>query len=187
MKKWILFALFIFSSGLYASESLSDQVEISVTPVQPLVLAGNFEFDYHGQERTVRGPWFRTQLRVSNTSSQTVTVATISYKVKFQGGEMQLTSIPSLFNFAVDCGDKSMRTLFTDFGEFLSGDSGYVRLTAHNLPSTCPRIVEIPAFYVDQLPESQSQFEVEVTVEGWFGPYGSPSDRFTKVVHFRTQ
>jgi hypothetical protein len=78
MRKCILILLASIATVAGATPSLSDQVRVDIAPAKPVVFNAPFSYDMNGKTVVVEAPWLRSQLRLTNGSSQPVTVVSVN-------------------------------------------------------------------------------------------------------------
>jgi hypothetical protein len=173
--------LLLISVSAHAGPTLSDQVDVSVLPDKPIVITGDTT---DGKGQTIRGPWFQTRFRLTNNSSQPVTVVAISYTIESARDTVVGSFAANDFNFSTECNGKSVMTNYTDFGVFLPGDSGSFRLISRG---DCDATT-MPVFFFGSL-SSQDRYvyTVHIHLQGWFGTYDNPTDSLKKDLTFQTQ
>jgi hypothetical protein len=110
-----------------SSKSESSAVLITLTPSVPIVFTGNLQYTNPGGTTvSVTEPWFKFQVNINNTSSQSVTIIGLHIDVtgtdSFGNSNTVSTDFsPENDNFTLTNGSLQIVCQFTDYGQFDPG------------------------------------------------------------------
>lgn len=198
-----LSALLIFGAAQCSNKGKSSQIDLEVTPDQPIVITGDFKVG----DRTISSPWFRFKVKVTNNSDEDVTIIAINmivdaFSTTGQMIEKKTVLVPSDDNTTVDCSaDITWSVEYDNFGVILPGQSRYLYLKpSDSSPAPGVGVCTVAGETIDPVwlyfggapdkdHDGTSSYAYRVTLDpvGWFGDFENPTDRFEKSIYFSTQ
>jgi hypothetical protein len=178
LKIFVLCLIAVSFAG--CSDDDVDKVDVTFSPDNPRVNFQNKNLflytdgDGNPVVEEVKGPWFKTNVSVSNNSSKGVVISKMEFKVtgiSTMGGGFQSASI----DFEAD-------SLLGNKNQDATDDTDVL------LALAAGQTGEITDVYISELPPTVTTgvFSVEVTVSGWFGTAESATDVFIQKYFFTT-
>lgn len=185
----LLICLNILSCGGEASKS--EQTSIEVLPESPIVITADIK------DPSITAPWFRFQVKVTNTSDQPLTIVSLEVKVQayINGTNQEKTSATDPSEFNVDGATPQDSCEYSSFGVIQPGETSFLVPTLYGDPTNPPTCgIDRLTFYSQSNPKDPSsntgtppRYRVTVRPIGWFGTEDNPTDRYTKTFQFSTQ
>lgn len=186
----VLITIFATSCGGAKKE---DSADITIVPGEPIVINADAVIG----TKSVKAPWFSMRFRVSNRSSEPITI--VAFKLKIQGldengafaskeSSLVASSEPIVISSTVTC-------TFNHFGVFNPGEIDQELRPGGASTTDCSTLNDVPRdllVYFGDAPKgikggNNFRYQVRMEVVGWFGTYTLPTSRFNKIVEFRTQ
>lgn len=198
LRKLLCVPLLMAVSGLVhcgGQASKSSEVEISLSPENPVVITSDLNLSIGGSEQKIKGPWFKFAVRINNQAEDPVTIVALHVEVTGVDESGIMTTVkkdfdPGFLNYTTT----TFVCQYSDFGEFdrrgdKAGTGGYYNkmpLYVINSSTMCSGGGGTPYgvyFYFDNGPKppfatSNYRYLVKIQPLGWFGTRLEPKDRF---------
>lgn len=167
------------------AKSKSQAAAVEVLPPKPIVITGP---TLDGKGTKVEGPWFNFRMKMTNSTTESITIVALELEVIGQGSSGQPESktvsfAPSEYNFSLN---ENTECKYTGFGTWAVGESKAFTLTGASVD--CPTV---PVFIVGSNTKGASgrnyRYRVRAKPLGWFGTADEATDRFEKTITFFTQ